>query len=103
MFRVTTLPRSRIARAAAAVAATALGLPAAALAHGDEVPVDELWWAWQLAPVVLVAAAVALVLFAQGFLRLRRRGRRDLAGLDRALLLYAIKGNVDSQSPGWFR
>ncbi len=34
----------------------------------------------------IVAAAIAAVLFAQGFVRLRRRGRADLAGWDRAVL-----------------
>jgi cytochrome c oxidase assembly factor CtaG len=41
---------------------------------------------WQPAPSVLIAAAVAVALFAQGFVRLRRRGRVDHAGWDRALL-----------------
>lgn len=41
---------------------------------------------WQPAPAVLVAAALALGLFFQGFVRLRRRGRRDHAGGDRAAL-----------------
>ena len=83
------LPHSRITLAAAGAAATALGLPATALAHGDSVPTDEVWSAWQLAPAVFLAAAVSLALFAQGWLRLRQRGRRDLAGLDRALLFTA--------------
>jgi putative membrane protein len=34
---------------------------------------------WELQPAPLVAAAVALALFAQGFLRLRRRGRASAA------------------------
>jgi len=38
---------------------------------------------WELDPGVLAGAGVALVLFAQGFVRLRRRGRADLAGLGR--------------------
>jgi cytochrome c oxidase assembly factor CtaG len=41
---------------------------------------------WQPAPSVLVAAVVAVALFAQGFVRLRRRGRADHAGWDRAAL-----------------
>jgi putative membrane protein len=41
---------------------------------------------WQPAPAVLVAAALALGLFIQGFVRLRRRGRRDHSGWDRAAL-----------------
>lgn len=42
--------------------------------------------AWLLEPEVLAAAGVALLLFAQGFLRLRRRGRADHAPWSRALL-----------------
>jgi cytochrome c oxidase assembly factor CtaG len=42
------------------------------------------WAAWDPAPLVLGAAALALWRFAHGFLRLRRRGRRDHAGWDRA-------------------
>ncbi|HEX4518580.1 MAG TPA: cytochrome c oxidase assembly protein [Gaiellaceae bacterium] len=45
--------------------------------------------AWTLDPLVLAAAAVAAVLFARGFIRLRRRGRRDHAGWSRALLFAA--------------
>jgi cytochrome c oxidase assembly factor CtaG len=47
------------------------------------------WAAWDPAPLVLGAAALALWRFCHGFLRLRRRGRRDLAGWDRALLFAA--------------
>jgi putative membrane protein len=43
-------------------------------------------WEWQLDPGVLAAAGVALTLFCQGWIRLRRRGRADLAGLDRVLV-----------------
>jgi len=42
------------------------------------------WAAWDPAPLVLGAAALALWRFAHGFLRLRRRGRSDHAGWDRA-------------------
>ena len=41
---------------------------------------------WQPAPAVLVAAALAVGLFVHGFVRLRRRGRRDHAGWNRAVL-----------------
>jgi putative membrane protein len=41
---------------------------------------------WDPAPLVMGAAGLALVRFSHGFVRLRRRGRRDLAGWDRALL-----------------
>jgi putative membrane protein len=49
--------------------------PAVALAQG-----------WDLSPAVLVAAALALGLFAQAFRRLRERGRSDHAPWSRALL-----------------
>ncbi len=44
---------------------------------------------WTAPPVVLTAAALALALFAQGFARLRRRGRTDLASWSRAGLFAA--------------
>ena len=46
----------------------------------------ELASAWDPAPVVLGAAALALVRFTHAFLRLRRRGRPDHAGWDRPAL-----------------
>lgn len=63
----------------AAAAAASLGLPDAALAHGDRVPTSELASAWEPSPAVLAAAGLALVLFGQAFVRLRRRGRPDHA------------------------
>jgi len=59
------------------------------LAHGDAVPVSELRGAWDLEPVVLVSAALALVLFGRAFVRLRRRGRTDLAPAWRAVVFVA--------------
>ncbi|MCC6224415.1 MAG: cytochrome c oxidase assembly protein [Thermoleophilia bacterium] len=50
-----------------------------ALAGSVPIPVGELAFAWSPAPAVLAAAALALCLFAQGFVRLRRRGRADHA------------------------
>jgi cytochrome c oxidase assembly factor CtaG len=41
---------------------------------------------WTAQPLVLALAAVAVVCFVQGFLRLRRRGRADLAPWSRAAL-----------------
>jgi cytochrome c oxidase assembly factor CtaG len=41
---------------------------------------------WEIAPVVLGGAALLVALFAQAFVRLRRRGRRDHASWGRALL-----------------
>lgn len=56
------------------------------LAHGDLVPVPELGSAWNGEPLVLALAALGLALFGQAFIRLRRRGRRDLASWWRAAL-----------------
>jgi cytochrome c oxidase assembly factor CtaG len=52
-------------------------------------PVSELGSAWEAAPAVLVAALLALILFFQGFFRLRRRGRTDHAGWGRAVCFVA--------------
>jgi putative membrane protein len=41
---------------------------------------------WSAPPAVIAAAALAALLFAQGALRLRRRGRADVASWDRAAL-----------------
>lgn len=46
------------------------------------------WSEWHIEPVVLVICLVALALFFQGFVRLRRRGRRDHASWDRAVLFF---------------
>jgi cytochrome c oxidase assembly factor CtaG len=62
-----------------------LALPGTALAHGDQVPVSELDSAWNLSPAVLAPATLALALYVQGFVRLRRRGRRDHAPWWRAV------------------
>jgi putative membrane protein len=48
--------------------------------------IAQLASAWDPAPLVLGAAFVALLRFAQAFVRLRRRGRHDHAGWDRAAL-----------------
>jgi cytochrome c oxidase assembly factor CtaG len=45
--------------------------------------------AWSAPPSVLVPAIIALLLFAQGWRRLRRRGRSDLADWKRAALFAA--------------
>jgi cytochrome c oxidase assembly factor CtaG len=45
--------------------------------------------AWSAPPAVVAAAALAVVLFAHGWLRLRRRGRADLADWRRAALFAA--------------
>jgi putative membrane protein len=41
---------------------------------------------WHAEPSVVAGCVVALLLFANGFVRLRRRGRKDLAGWGRAAL-----------------
>ena len=46
----------------------------------------QLQSAWNAEPLVLAGAAVAAILFARAFLRLRRRGRSDHAGWGRAVL-----------------
>jgi putative membrane protein len=56
------------------------------LAHGDAVDISDLASAWKLEPVPLAAAALLALLFGQGFLRLRARGRRDRAGSWRVVL-----------------
>ena len=59
-----------------------------ALFAGSVVPVSRLAYAWQPLLQVLVPACVALWLFVGAMLRLRRRGRPDLAPWTR-LLLFA--------------
>jgi cytochrome c oxidase assembly factor CtaG len=56
---------------------------------------------WNPSPLVLAGAAVALVRFGHAFARLRRRGRRDHAGWDRAALLASglALGVVASSAP----
>jgi putative membrane protein len=78
--------------AGALVAAAALAVPASAAAHATAVPISKLSSSWQPEPAVLVPAGVLALFFAQAFIRLRRRGRADHAGLDRALLFAAALG-----------
>lgn len=59
------------------------------LAHGDLVPKSELGSAWETPPAVLAGAALALALFLQAWIRLRRRGRTDHAGYGRLALFVA--------------
>jgi cytochrome c oxidase assembly factor CtaG len=52
---------------------------------------EELWSAWDPAPLILGGAGLTLMLFLRGFLRLRRLGRTDHAGWSRlALFLLAL-------------
>jgi cytochrome c oxidase assembly factor CtaG len=55
------------------------------LAHAT-VPISQLDSSWRAEPAVIVPAVVLAALFAQAFVRLRRRGRTDHAGFDRAIL-----------------
>jgi cytochrome c oxidase assembly factor CtaG len=73
-------------RALAAGVVAALALPSAASAHGGTVPMSQLDSSWHADAAVVAPACVLAVLFAQAFVRLRRRGRADHAGFDRALL-----------------
>ena len=59
------------------------------------------WTTWYPSPFILDGAAVALMLFATGFARLRRRGRRDLANWRRAalFLLAVALGTLPLVSP----
>ena len=50
-------------------------------------PAPSRHWRWD--PLVVIALALTVVLFAQGFARLRRRGRHDLAPWSRAALAAA--------------
>jgi putative membrane protein len=59
------------------------------LAHGDAVPTSQLGSAWETPPAVLIGAGLSLLLFFQAWIRLRRRGRADLAGFDRPVLFAA--------------
>jgi cytochrome c oxidase assembly factor CtaG len=55
------------------------------LAHAA-VPISQLDSSWRAEPAVIVPAVILAALFAQAFVRLRRRGRTDHAGFDRAVL-----------------
>jgi cytochrome c oxidase assembly factor CtaG len=76
-------------------------LSALVFAHGGLVPKSELASAWEAPPAVLAGSALALVLFAQAWVRLRRRGRADLAGYDRLAMFVAavVVGTLALVSP----
>jgi putative membrane protein len=78
-----------VRRALAVAAVAALALPGTASAHPRPVPPSELSTHWIAPPAVVALAVVAIALFVQAVIRLRRRGRADLAGPDRALLFAA--------------
>ena len=76
-------------RALAAAAVAALAVPGAAAAHPRPVPPSELSTHWSAPPLVVALAVLEIALFVQAVIRLRRRGRADLARADRALLFAA--------------
>jgi putative membrane protein len=53
-----------------------------------DVGLTDIDTSWQAAPLVLCGSAILSLLFLQAWLRLRRRGRADLAGWDRPLLFF---------------
>jgi len=69
------------------------------LAHAGHA--ESIASAWEAPPAVLAGAALALALFAQAFIRLRRRGRADHAGWDRAGLFVTgvVLGTLALVSP----
>jgi cytochrome c oxidase assembly factor CtaG len=91
----------KLGRATAAFSTLALAAPAAAAAHGNAVPVSRLSSAWEAQPVVLALAGLMLLLFAQAFWRLRRRGRADHAPWTRVpLFVLAVAiGTLPLLSP----
>jgi putative membrane protein len=84
---------------AAALAALAAAQPA--LAHDEATPASQLSSAWDPAPAVLAGAGLALLLFVQALVRLRRRGRADHADWSRALcfLVALALGTLPLVSP----
>ena len=59
------------------------------LAHADAVPISQVSSAWEAQPLVLALAGLMLLLFAQAFWRLRRRGRSDHAPWTRVPMFVA--------------
>lgn len=59
------------------------------VAHLASTPLERIADAWEAPAAILVVAALACALFAQAFVRLRKRGRRDLAPWTRVPLFAA--------------
>src|SRR5712691_8272339 len=78
----------RPARPPGRAGAGARGAAAKRRLHDGDLPVRNIASAWDPAPIVLVGAGLSLLLFAQGFVRLRQRGRRDQADWTRAGLFF---------------
>ncbi|MEO8291386.1 MAG: cytochrome c oxidase assembly protein [Gaiellaceae bacterium] len=96
------MPRARRTGLAFGLAVTAsLAVPAAASAHAVSGIDESLGSAWDAPPAVLAGAAISLLLFGQAFVRMRRRGRGDHAGWDRAALFLAgvVLGTLALVSP----
>lgn len=90
-----------IGRTTAAAGLAALIAAEPALAESGEVPASRLGTSWNASPFVLLGAGVMLLLFAQAFVRLRRRGRADHASWLRAplFLLAVALGALSLVSP----
>ena len=80
--------RTRAVALAGSVVA-ALAVPGAAAAHVGNVSAARVSGDWQAPQLVLAGAALAALLFAQAFVRMRRRGRSDYADWKRAALFAA--------------
>lgn len=69
------------------------------------------WTSWSFPPLVLAAAVATIALFAQGWLRLRERGRPDLASWRRAglfaagvaVITLAIVSPIDAVGEGYLQ
>ena len=70
-------------------ALAALAVPASAFAHGDRVPIDGIPGAWRFETGPIVVSLLALALYGQAWLKLRRRGRADHATWGNAVLFTA--------------
>ncbi len=79
----------RCGRAAALALVFSLWIPDTALGDGARVPASQLEGAWTFSWAIAGASGLGLVLFAQAVLRLRRRGRPELAGAGRIALFCA--------------
>ena len=70
----------------------AIAGPAGAASFGYAPP--SLASDWLVEPAVVAGCALGLLLFFHGFVRLRRRGRKDLAGWGRAALFVTAMGLI---------
>jgi cytochrome c oxidase assembly factor CtaG len=86
-----------IRRGLAGIAVLAgLALLAPDIARADHPPVEpeQLASAWTISPLVLALTGLAILLFVQAMIRLRRRGRTDHAPLNRILMFAAGLGII---------